>query len=37
MARCGSPIKRFMQTNEYVFGLSGHDRTHSADLGLQAV
>ena len=36
MARGGSPIKRFMQGDEYVFHLSGYNSAHGADLRLQA-
>jgi hypothetical protein len=36
MAGGGSPIKRFMQGDEYVFRLSGHNSAHGADLRLQA-
>src|SRR3972149_11627702 len=36
MASGGSPIKRFVQGDEYVFRLSGHNGAHGADLRLQA-
>jgi hypothetical protein len=36
VASGGSPIKRFMQGDEYVFRLTGHSSAHGANLRLQS-